>query len=253
MTRPATIVTGGGSGIGRACALRQAAAGERVLVWDRDGEAAAVVAAEIEAANGDAAAMPIDVADTAAVRSAVTNAAAEGLAGLVHAAGVMKTVPFEQVDEEDYQRLMDVNLKSAFFLVQAAAAAMREAGGGAAVLFASISGRKGRPLAAPYAASKAAVISLTQSAALAYGPSVRVNAVSPGVIETPMKVQIARERHELLGTELDDPYPGLAETLALKRLGLPEEVASVVGFLLGSDAAYVSGQTINVDGGLEFD
>jgi len=254
MSRAATIVTGGGSGIGRACALRQAAAGERVLVWDRDGDAATAVAAEIEAGGGSAAALPIDVADTAAVRAAVAAVgAAEGLAGLVHAAGVMRTAPFERVGEEEYQRLMDVNLKSAFFLVQAAAGAMRAAGGGAVVLFASISGRKGRPLAAPYAASKAAVISLTQSAALAYGPSVRVNAVSPGVIETPMKEQIARERHELLGTELDDPYPGLAETLALKRLGRPEEVASVVGFLLGPDAAYVSGQTINVDGGLEFD
>jgi len=254
MSRAATIVTGGGSGIGRACALRQTAAGERVLVWDRDGDAATAVAAEIEAGGGSAAALPIDVADTAAVRAAVAAVgAAEGLAGLVHAAGVMRTAPFERVGEEEYQRLMDVNLKSAFFLVQAAAGAMRAAGGGAVVLFASISGRKGRPLAAPYAASKAAVISLTQSAALAYGPSVRVNAVSPGVIETPMKEQIARERHELLGTELDDPYPGLAETLALKRLGRPEEVASVVGFLLGPAAAYVSGQTINVDGGLEFD
>jgi NAD(P)-dependent dehydrogenase (short-subunit alcohol dehydrogenase family) len=250
-SRPATIVTGGGSGIGRACALRQAAAGERVLVWDRDGDAATAVAAEIEAAGGSASALAIDVAATEEVRAAVS--AAQGLSGLIHAAGVMRTVPFERVGEEEYQRLMDVNLKAAFFLVQAAAGAMRDAGGGAVVLFASISGRKGRPLAAPYAASKAAVISLTQSAALAYGPSIRVNAVSPGVIETPMKEQIARERHELLGTELEDPYPGLAGTLALKRLGRPEEVASVVGFLLGPEAAYVSGQTINVDGGLEFD
>jgi NAD(P)-dependent dehydrogenase (short-subunit alcohol dehydrogenase family) len=196
----------------------------------------------------------IDVADIAAVHSAVATLASEPpVAGLVHAAGVMRTVPFDEVREADYQRLMDVNLKGTFFVIQAVAGAMRERDGGAVVLFASISGRKGRPLAAPYAASKAAVISLTQSAALAYGPSVRINAVSPGVIETSMIEQIARERNGLLGTELDDPYPGLAETLALKRLGRPEDVAGVVEFLLGPGSSYVSGQTINVDGGLEFD
>jgi NAD(P)-dependent dehydrogenase (short-subunit alcohol dehydrogenase family) len=249
-----TIVTGGGSGIGRGCALRQAAAGERVLVWDRDGDAARDAAAEVEADGGSAGALDIDVADPAAVRAAVAAAAAQGsLSGLVHAAGVMRTVPFEEIEEDDFQRLIDVNLKAAFFIVQAVAGAMRERDGGSIALFASISGRRGRPLAAPYAASKAGVISLTQSAALAYGPQVRVNAVSPGLIATPMMERIGSERHQLLGTEPEDPFPGVAETLALKRLGTPEDVAGVVEFLLGPGSAYVSGQTINVDGGYEFD
>ncbi|MBS1883023.1 MAG: SDR family oxidoreductase [Actinobacteria bacterium] len=247
-----TIVTGGGSGIGRACALRQAALGERVLVWDRDGAAAERVAGEVRAAGGEAEAAELDVTDHDAFRAAI-GAAPEPPAGLVHAAGVIRTIRLEDVEEAEYDRVLDVNLRAGFFLVQAVGEAMREAGGGAIVLFASISGRKGRSLAAPYAASKAGVISLTQSAALTYGPTVRVNAVSPGVIATGMSPQIARERHELLGTPLDDPYPGLAETLALKRLGEPDDVAAVAEFLLGPLSRYVTGQTINVDGGLEFD
>lgn len=248
-----TVVTGGGHGIGRACALRQAAAGDEVAVWDRDGGAAEAVATEVGVAGGRASWRELDVADTAAVRAAVAELAARRPpTGLAHAAGVMKTLPFAEVDEAEFDRQLDVNLRGSFFLVQAAAAAMA-AGGGAIVLFSSISGRKGRPLAAPYAASKAAIVSLTQSAALACGPAVRVNAVSPGVISTAMMRQIASERHEILGNDLDDPYPGLEQTLALKRFGVPDDVAAVVEFLLGSSSGYVTGQTINVDGGLEFD
>jgi NAD(P)-dependent dehydrogenase (short-subunit alcohol dehydrogenase family) len=145
---------------------------------------------------------------------------------------------------------MRVNQRGAFFLVRATAGAIT--GGGSIVLLSSIAGRKGRPIAAHYAASKAAIISLTQSAAMAYGPAVRCNAICPGVIATAMMRQIGEERHELFGSAVDEPYPGIEETLALKRIGEPDDVAKVAEFLLGPLAEYVTGQAINVDGGLEF-
>lgn len=245
-------MTGGASGIGRCCALRQAALGEEVHVWDRDRDGARTVAAEIVAAGGRADWAEIDVGDLIGTRTALKALSPDRRpTGLVHAAGLMRTVPFGEVGEADYDRILDVNLRGTFFLLQAAATVIED--GGAVVLFSSVSGRRGRPLAAPYAASKAAVISLVQSAALAFGPALRVNAVAPGVIETPMMRQIARERQEILNTDPDRPYPGLEETLALKRFGTPDDVAAVVEFLLGPLSVYVTGQTINVDGGLEFD
>jgi len=248
------IVTGAASGIGRACALRQGADGDHVVAWDLDGDAARMTADEIVAAGGSAESTALDVADTAGARSAVASVARRGdLSALVNAAGVMRTLPFDQLDEAEWDRVLDVNLRAAAFLAKAVAQAIRSADrDGAIVLLSSVAGRRGRPLAAHYAASKAATISLTQSLAMAYGPAVRVNAVCPGVIATPMQDQIARDRAELLGAPEQGHYVGLSDRLALKRTGEPGDVAGVVRFLLGPDAGYITGQAINVDGGLEF-
>jgi NAD(P)-dependent dehydrogenase (short-subunit alcohol dehydrogenase family) len=262
MSNRTVIVTGGARGIGRASALRQAQQGDHVVIWDLDGGAAGAVADEVRAAGGSAESGGVDIADTVATRTAIDDAARRTgrLDGFVHAAGVMRTIPFEDLDEEEYDRLIRVNLRGAFFAVRSAAMTMQRDQGGAGsereagsiVVFSSVAGRKGRPLAAHYAASKAAMISLAQSAAMAFGPGVRVNAVCPGVIATPMTRQIAEERHELTGSSVDEPYPGLEETLALRRIGEPDDVAKVVQFLLADLSSYVTGQAINVDGGLEF-
>jgi 3-oxoacyl-[acyl-carrier protein] reductase len=253
MSKRLTIVTGAAHGIGRACALRQAALGDALVLWDLDADAVGAVAEEIAAAGGEARAASVDLADTEATAAAVAAAAGEGRLNLVHAAGLMRTIPFEEIDEAEFDRVTRVNLRGTFFVVKAVAEAARRGDGGAIVLFSSIAGRKGRPLAAHYAATKAATISIGQSAALRFGPEVRVNTVCPGVIRTPMNQQIAEERHELMGSSVEDPYPGLEETLALKRFGEPDDVARVVEFLLGDLSRYVTGQAINVDGGLEFD
>jgi NAD(P)-dependent dehydrogenase (short-subunit alcohol dehydrogenase family) len=249
------IVTGGARGIGRACALRQGAEGDHVVVWDIASDAAAAVADEITAAGGSAESAGIDLADTGAARAAVADVQRRtgSLVGLANAAGLMRTLPFDELDEVEWDRVLNVNLRGAVFLTQAVARTIRDGGrSGSIVLFSSVAGRKGRPLAVHYAASKAGTISVAQSAAMAYGPAVRVNAVCPGVIETPMQDQIAQEREELLGSSSEEHYRTLAETFALKRIGEPDDVADVVQFLLGPGSGYVSGQAINVDGGLEF-
>jgi NAD(P)-dependent dehydrogenase (short-subunit alcohol dehydrogenase family) len=249
------IVTGAASGIGRACALRQGAQGDHVAAWDLAGDAARAVADEVVAAGGSAESAAIDIADTAAARAVVREVAERtgSLQGLAHAAGVMRTVPFDELDEVEWDRVINVNLRATAFLAKAVAQVIRDGDqSGAIVLFSSVAGRKGRPLAAHYAASKAGTISLTQSLAMAYGPTVRVNALCPGVIATPMQDQIAHDREQLLGRSAQDHYAGLAETLALKRVGEADDVAKVAQFLLGPLSDYVTGQAINVDGGLEF-
>jgi NAD(P)-dependent dehydrogenase (short-subunit alcohol dehydrogenase family) len=253
--RRTIIVTGAASGIGRACALRQGAEGDHIVAWDLAGDAARAVADEVIAAGGSAESAALDVADTEAARAMVSEVAARtgSLRGLAHAAGVMRTLPLDDLDESEWDRVLNVNLRGTAFIAKAAAQAIRDSSlTGAIVLFSSVAGRKGRPLAAHYAASKAGTISLTQSMAMAYGPAVRVNAVCPGVIATPMQDQIAVDREELLGRAAGDHYPGLAETLALRRIGESDDVAKVVQFLLGPMSDYVTGQAINVDGGLEF-
>lgn len=250
MAQDVVVITGAGRGIGRSCALHQARAGHHVHVWDVDPAAAADAVDEILGAGGSAEAAAVDVADTSAVRRAVRDVQARNgrLDRFAHAAAVVRTIPLADIDESEFDRLMRVNLRGAFFATKAAAEAMRDHGG-AIVLFSSCSGRLPRPLSAHYAASKAALINFTGSSALAYGPAVRVNAVCPGVIATEMTRQIRREREEL---QMEDHYPALAEGLALKRLGEPEDVALVVDFLLGPQSRYVTGQAINVDGGMVF-
>lgn len=249
------IVTGAARGIGRACAMRQGGKGDHVVAWDLAADAARAVADAVVAAGGSAEAAALDISDTTAARAAVNEVAERtgSLQGLVHAAGVMRTLPLDDLDEAEWDRVLNINLRATAFLARAAAQAIRDGGQtGSIVLFSSVAGRKGRPLAAHYAASKAGAISLTQSLAMAYGPAVRVNALCPGVIATPMQDQIAVDREQLFGSPANGHYRVLAETLALKRIGEPDDVAKVAEFLLGPLADYVTGQAINVDGGLEF-
>ncbi len=233
------IVTGGGSGIGRASCRRMAAEGAAVAVFDRNGESAERVAKEI---GGRA--WRVDVTDYAALAAAVAAAAAElgGLSLLFNNAGVGGMSELHEYALEEWRRIVDVNLGGVFHGIKAAAPHMLAGGGGAIVNTASISGTRPAAGEAPYSAAKAAVAALTVNAAMEYAPAIRVNAVSPGMIRT----------------GLTDPMlahvPGVADWMVSKtplaRIGEPEEIADVVVFLCSDLARFVTGQNLVVDGGM---
>lgn len=169
---------------------------------------------------------------------------------LVNNAGIMRTTPFLEVTEEEWDQVMNVNLKGMFFLTQFAATYMKENQiVGSIINMSSIAGRSGRPLAPHYAASKAAVISLTKSSAEAFGKyNIRSNAICPGVITTPMMDEIYERRKILEGV---DPRDTFLQRIKLNRLGIPEDVAKTALFLSSSLSEYVNGQALNVCGGYE--
>lgn len=232
------IVTGGGSGIGRATCLRMAAEGARVAVLDINAEAARAVATEV-----DGIAATADVSDARALAEAIEEAARAmgGLSLLFNNAGYSSIAPLHEWPLEMWDQLVRVNLSGAFYGMRAAAPIMMAGGGGAIVNTASISGTRPAAGEAPYSASKAGVIALTRSAALEYAPGIRVNAVSPGFIST----------------NLTAPMMGVAdvaETMVNRtpagRVGHPEDIADVVVFLCSDLARYVTGQNIVIDGGM---
>ena len=261
------IVTGAGQGIGKAVALRLAREGAGVIAVEINMETAVATARELQALGGPASAHAMDVG-----RPPESGRLVEYVVGvyhridvLVNAAGVARTQSFLEMTEEDWDRVLDTNLKGTVFFMQAVGRQMirqippevvaqgrADRSYGKIVNFSSISGRRGRSAQMAYAASKAAIISVTQSAALAFSPyNINVNAVCPGVIPTPMWDQIDRDRSRLMGAGPGEALKAFVEKVPLLRAGSPEDVAGAVAFLCSPDADYITGQTLNVDGGFE--
>jgi NAD(P)-dependent dehydrogenase (short-subunit alcohol dehydrogenase family) len=193
----------------------------------------------------------VDVADVDAARGAVAEMA--GRAGrldcLVNNAGVFRNEPLLDTDEATYDRLMDVNLKGAFFMLQASARAMLHAGNGGVIInIASGAGRSGRPTQAVYGMTKAALIHLTKSAALAFAPHIRTAAVCPVAVETEMWTENLAQRRAVGG---DADVAAFMSTIPLGRSCTPEEVANVVAFFVSERAAFMTGATLDVSGGRE--
>jgi len=232
------VVTGGGSGIGRATCRRMTEEGARVAVLDVDRESAEVVAQDIGGV-----ACGVDVGDPDALRDAVDAAARElgGFSIMYNNAGTSAFNRLHEYEPAEWERVLRVNLTGVWAGFRAAVPHLLVAGG-SIVSTASISGTRPAAGEGPYAASKAAVAALTASAALEYGPSIRVNAVSPGMIRTTMTAPW----FEFMPDQVERFETGTP----VARIGEPEDVADVVVFLCSELARFVTGQNIVVDGGL---
>lgn len=244
------LITGGGRGIGRAIVRRFAAAGASVAFTYRTDDPQSLLH-EINALGGRGYAFQLDLTDLPAIPR-VMSAAAEALGGLdvlVNNAGYGQIKPFGAVTEADWDAVFAVNAKGIFFAMQAAAPHMTD--GGSIINIASIAGRRGRPLFPHYAASKAAAISVTQAAAQALAPRIRVNAVCPGLIDTDLWNRLDRESAGHSGVGGTEFLRERIAAVPLKRLGMPEEVADVVWFLASDASRYMTGQALNVCGGTE--
>lgn len=249
------VVTGAGGGIGAAICERLAAGGAKVCAADIDAAAAAAVAERL--GGGSAIAAACDVTDRESVRSAIGDAvnAFGRLDVMFNNAGISQVKRLIEIEEEEWNRLMAVNGLGVLIGMQEAAKRMIEQGGGGKIVnTASIAGKEGYPLFAHYCATKFAVVALTQAGARAWAEhGIKVNAFSPGVVGTQLWEQLDREFLELGETEREgQALQEFSEGILLGRVSEPEDVAGLATFLASAEADYMTGQTVQVDGGMVF-
>jgi NAD(P)-dependent dehydrogenase (short-subunit alcohol dehydrogenase family) len=262
------IVTGAGQGIGRGVALRFALEGAHVVVAEYNRDNAESVAAELSGLGPEALAWPIDIGDRAQIEAMVAAVVARfgRIDALVNNAGASKPGPLFDLTPETWDPVIRVNQNGLFWCLQAVAKQMvaqipdavkaagrAERSYGKIVNFSSVAGRSGRPYDAAYSATKWAVLSITQSAASYLAPyNINVNAVCPGLVPTPMWATI----DQVQGVQRQGLPPGewmrkSIESIPLKRAATAEDLAAAVSFLCSDDADYITGQALNVDGGIE--
>ena len=239
------MVTGAGRGIGAAIAARLCAAGAAVAVCDVDAALAEATAAKLAAAGGRALAAAFDVSKSAEVARGVARVSAElgPVDVLVNNAAVDAIGSFVESDEADWDRILAVNLRGTLVCCRAVLDGMIARGSGSIVNLGSDAGRVGSSGEAVYSASKGGVIAFTKALARETARhSIRVNCVCPGPTDTALLAQVGAHSQKLLD--------GLVRAIPLRRVGQPDDVAAVVAFLASDDAAYITGQTISVNGGL---
>jgi 3-oxoacyl-[acyl-carrier protein] reductase len=237
------LITGASRGIGRAIALRFAREGAGIGINYRQNEAAAeATAAEVSTLGGEPLLLPGDASDAAAVVTTFDALLSRWgrIDVLVNNAGIVRDALLLRMSDDDWDRVVETNLRSAFLCTRAALRPMLRQRSGRIVNVASISGIRGNAGQANYSATKAGLIGFTKSVAREVASrGITVNAVAPGLIETDITVQMPAKARE-----------ALLEQIPLGRMGTPDEVAALVGFLASSEAGYITGQAIVLDGGL---
>ena len=237
------LVTGGSRGIGKAIALQLGADGHRVVVnYSQSGDAAEGVVAEIQSSGGEAVAFGADVSNDESVAGLIAGAgeAFGPVEILVNNAGVTRDGLLARMGADDWDRVMEVNLRSVYLCTKAAMRGMLKNRWGRIISIGSVSGLAGNPGQANYAASKAAIVGFTKSIAKEVGGrGITANVVAPGFIESDMTSELG-----------DSALEAAVAATAVGRLGRPEDVAGAVGYLAGEQAGFITGQVIVVDGGL---
>ncbi len=237
------VVTGGANGLGQGIVRRLAADGYRVLFCDVDAAGGEALAAELTAAGRAVDFTPIDVgrAEDVARLGEVVSGLGDPLYAVVNNAGIFPRSPFLQLPLEEWNRVLAVNLTGPFLVAQTLAPAMLAAGEGVIVNLASGLAFRGDPRGVHYTASKHGIRGLTKALALALAPTIRVNAIAPGVADTAQAAQ-GYPREELLAQ---------GSRIPLGRIAQPRDIARAVAFLLSPDAEYITGQTLPVNGGAD--
>jgi NAD(P)-dependent dehydrogenase (short-subunit alcohol dehydrogenase family) len=252
-TGRSVVLTGAAQGLGRGTAAAFLAEGANLILADIDGDKVERTAAELDgAAEGTTVPVMCDVSREDDVRALVERAVLEfgAIDHLVNNAGTITISPLVEITEADWDRVIDVNLKGVFLGMKCALPHMLKRGSGSIVNIASQAGKRGNRFIAHYNASKAGVISLTQTAALEAAPTVRVNCVCPGVINTDLQEQEYEVVSRLTGKSRDAIKSEWIESMPLGRFQEVEDVADAVLFLASDDSRQTTGEALNVSGGM---
>ena len=245
MTTKTALVTGAAAGIGRACALRLAKDGINIGVLDLDLAKAQVVADEIIAAGGKAVALAASIADRAQVEAAVAQLrdAFGPVTIVVNNAGIAPFIPFEELTDEDWDLVFEINTKGTFIVTQTVMPDMKDAGWGRVINISSSSAQAGSYQQVAYSASKGAVVSMTRSLAQAVGKyGITVNNIPPGSVMGTVMSEAANANANFSAEKI-------AQAIPVRRTGVPEDIAGACAYLASDEAGYVTGQTLGVNGG----